>query len=285
MPTFNESYFEKKARTLQPSSWTLIKAIKKDEKKNEKTEIYYLICDKIIEENDISFYQVEIVPLFKNVLRPNTPPSFSELNKSEVYTDNKFQMAIKKLEKSCRIGPYNSLILSENIRGIGIGTYAFGHLIDILKNAGYNDYETCEEKLVSSDAKRDNGINGPRRDKFYENLGFTINVDANGDGKILPEKIGNLWNDNSVKLKNKEKIEEITSDLESFIRKAINDKLKDEAEIDRLKKANENLHDTINEKRRGEIPFYKFINKTTFIAGLALGIILCYTLIEFGILK
>lgn len=276
---FRESYFEKKAEKIQPSSCILIKVVKKDDKKDEKTEIYCLICDKIIEEDDLSFYQVEIIPLFKNVLYPNIPISPSKLNKSIIFTNNKFQAVINTLEKTCKIGPYNSLLLDENIRGIGIGTYAFGRLIDMLKNDGYNDYKTLEEILTSCDAKRDSGINGPRRSKFYENLGFTIKVDVNGAGEILPERIGNLWNNDLVKLKNKEKIEEITSDLENFVRKALYNKFNYKTEINTLKKENKNPKETRDENRRKKISFVKFINKMVFITGLALGIIICYMLI------
>ena len=276
---FRESYFEQKAKKLQPSSWALIKVVERDDKKNEKTEIYCLICDKIIEEDNFSFYQVEIIPLFKNVLYPNIPISPSKLNKSIIFTNNKFQAVINTLQKTCKIGPYNSLLFDESIRGIGIGTYAFGRLIDMLKKAGYNDYKTFEEILASSDAKMDSGTNGPRRNKFYENFGFTIKVDVNGAGKILPEKIDNLWNNDLVKLKNKEKIEEITSDLESFVRKAINDKFNYVTEINTLQKENKNLEETLDENMRKKISFVKFIDKMVFITGLALGIIICYTLI------
>ena len=80
-------------------------------------------------------------------------------------------------------------------------------------------------------------------------------------------------------MKNKEKIEEITSDLENFVRKAINDKFNYETEINTLKKENKNLKETLDENRRKKISFVKFINKMVFITGLALGIIICYTLI------
>ena len=264
---------------LPPLSSTLIKAIKKENDKGEK-ETYCLIHERIIEKTDCSFYQVEIVPLVWIMSYPNTSKSLFELRKSANPVDNKFQVTINKETRVCKLGPYNNILLNNVPRGSGIGTYAFGRLINMLKAAGYSDYETSEEELTSSDAKRDGGENGQRRDKFYTNLGFTINVDPGGDGKILPEKVGNLWNDALAKDRNKGKVEEIN--LEDFIRKTMKRKLELKSEVDELKQANKNLHETLKEERSKKIPFYKCINRTTFGTGIVVGMILGYVLIQIG---
>jgi hypothetical protein len=227
----NEQDFEKEVLKLPPLSSTLIKAIKKENDKGEEGT-YCLIHERIIEKTDCSFYQVEIVPLVRIRSYPNVPISFSELRKSANPVENKFQVTINKQTRECKLGPYNNILLDSTgvPRGSGIGTYAFGRLIDMLKAADYSDYETSKEMLTSSDAKRDGGENGPRRDKFYENLGFTINVDLDGYGEILPEKVGNLWNNDSVKDKNREKVREITSNLEDFIRETMKSKFDIEKE-------------------------------------------------------
>jgi hypothetical protein len=264
---------------LPPLFSTLIKAIKKENDKGEK-ETYCLIYERIIEKTDCSFYQVEIVPLVWITSYPNTSKSLFELRKSANPVDNKFQVTINKETMVCKLGPYNNILLNNVPRGSGIGTYAFGHLINMLKAAGYSDYETSEEKLTSSDAKRDGGENGRRRDKFYTNLGFTINVDPAGDGKILLEKVGNLWNDALAEDRNKRKVEEIN--LEDFIRKTMKRKLELEEDLEKNKKIGAALKKSLEEERSKKIPFYKCINRTIFGTGIVVGMILGYVLIQIG---
>ena len=279
----NEQDFEKEVRKIPPLSSTLIKATRKENNKGEK-ETYCLIYERIIEKTDCSFYQVEIVPLFQITSYPNTPKSFSELCKSANSAANKFQITINKKTMVCKLGPYNNILLDSNNvpRSSGIGTYAFGRLIDVLKDAGYSNYETSEEILTSSDAERDGRINGTRRDKFYKNLGFTINVDPSGNGKILSEKVGNLWNDISVKDRNRERVHEITSDLEGFIRETTKYKFELEKEIIDLKKTKTGVDESLKEEKSKKIPFYKFINGATFWGGVIVGMIFCYVLIRIG---
>ena len=220
------------------------------------------------------------MPLARIRSYPNVPISFSELRKSANPVDNKFQVTINKQTRVCKLGPYNNILLDSTgvPRGSGIGTYAFGRLIDMLKAANYSDYETSKEKLTSLDVKRDGGENGPRRNKFYENLGFTINVDLDGYGEILPEKVGNLWNNDSVKDRNRKKVREITSNLEDFIRETMKSKFDIEKEKKDLEKTTTGLRESLEEEKSKK--FHKFINGATFWFGIVVGMILYYVLIQ-----
>ncbi len=241
--------------------------------KNNDVELYCLLCKEAVNDGKDYDFQIEVIPLAH--IKPYG--TFEELGRTgNGGWINKFQAILNKSQETCKFGPEGNIMLDYRLRGYGIGTYAFGTLIETLKSEGYGNYKVRDGKLSSVDAKNGNRV---RRDAMYRNLGFTVEVDEEGNGKFYAEKVDVLWNDDSKKIKT-EKLNIIN--LEDFIKEKIKNEIDCKSEIEKLKKTEKGLRETLEEKRDKDVSKCKFINRTTFGTGIVVGMILGYVLIQIG---
>ena len=99
-----------------------------------------------------------------------------------VYLYNTFQVVVNKRQKRIKFGPSgNILISSEELRGLGIGSYCMSKLVGFLQ-LKYPDYHIFSGSLSHVDART--LAEQAQRDNFYKNRGFEVLVNDKGIGKF-----------------------------------------------------------------------------------------------------
>ena len=137
------------------------------------THTYYVIeisdCD-LVETDDSYFYMIEVLPKYRH-RRGHYNYELEKLNYSSSEVKNRFTCVVDKASESVKFGPDLNLgMLSEELKGIGLGSYCFGRLVKKLVDANLGKYKVSDITLVKNDAS--NNEARLRRNHFYANRGF-----------------------------------------------------------------------------------------------------------------
>ncbi|MDI5832610.1 hypothetical protein OCF84_21185 (plasmid) [Shewanella xiamenensis] len=139
-------------------------------------DLHFLIGEfyGLVEDYEICSIKIMHLPHYSNFkLISEIEPEFKNLYDT-------FQIIIDNHKKSIRFGPVGNIILTKN-RGIGLGSFCMSILIERIQNR-YRDYTIIDGSLSAVDAAiKENWLS---RDAFYQNLGFVVEVDSDGDGKF-----------------------------------------------------------------------------------------------------
>ena len=165
-----------------------------------------------IETKKSYFYMIEVRPKYSH-LRNQYINKLEKLDCSRASNKNRFTCVVDKASQTVKFGPKSNLgMLSEKLKGIGIGSYCFGRLVPRLVKDGFCYYGVENICLSSNDANTSEAR--LRRNYFYAGRGFQFgntpnehqkNVEIMKDGSCFAFNVKGL-NQNY----NPSKIAEIT---------------------------------------------------------------------------
>lgn len=121
-----------------------------------------------------AIYQVIFIPLIRipngdsGEIIPNYPKKFPR-RRDNILTDS-FYLVVNKTARSVKFGPKDYIIIFQReLRGLGIGSYAFGELIRWARPK-MPEFTVDRVKVGAGDAR--DPVNHLRRNHFYEKHGF-----------------------------------------------------------------------------------------------------------------
>lgn len=121
-----------------------------------------------------AIYQIRFIPLIRipnddsGEIIPSYPKKFP-MRRDNILTDS-FHLIVNKTAKAVKFGPKDYIIIFQSeLRGLGIGSYAFGELIRWAKPA-MPEFTVDRVKVGAVDAR--DPVNRLRRNRFYEKHGF-----------------------------------------------------------------------------------------------------------------
>ena len=165
-----------------------------------------------IETERSYFYMLEVRPKYSH-LRNQYINLLKKLDCSRASNKNRFTCVVDKASQTVKFGPHFNLgMLSEKLKGMGIGSYCFGRLVARLVEDGFGHYGVDNICLSSSDANTSEAH--LRRNYFYARRGFRFgNTSDEHEKNVETMKAGSCFAFNVQGLKqsyNPSKIAEIT---------------------------------------------------------------------------
>lgn len=125
----------------------------------------------------MAIYQIRFIPLIRitndafDEIIPSYPKKY-KMHRGSAPSDS-FHLTVNKSAESVKFGPKDYIVIADNdMRGLGIGSYAFGELIRWAKPT-MPEFAVDHVKVASVDAR--DPVNHLRRNRFYEKHGFRGN--------------------------------------------------------------------------------------------------------------
>jgi len=200
----------------------LIKAKKKSSADSEMLLGYILLELKARKTNSSDEFIIDINP----IQAKTKDEIIIDGALSEAKTTNRFAVILDQTTGNARLQAGSKMMLSENLRGSGIGSYAFSEIISWLKS-NYPEAGMDDVIFYFHDVRNKN--ERERLLNFYEKFGFEFNFneDSLNEGILSCEGVGSLKT--YVK---PDKIKEL--DIAAFIGSVLHDRISLENEIKRM---------------------------------------------------
>jgi GNAT superfamily N-acetyltransferase len=160
--------------------------------------VYSFLEIRELDDEHRAFFQVKHVPAVSvrtSVIGDETYRRVEDLWADRNASANNFQLTVDKGERTARFGPKGMIMVRpDECRGRGIGSYAFGKVVEWGKE-NYPDYSPLPLELAYRDAA--DPENRDRRNRFYERFGFRMQYNESerkNTGKAVIDKLGLLQN-------------------------------------------------------------------------------------------
>jgi len=128
------------------------------------------LAHSYIETDRSYFYMIEVRPKYSH-LRNQYINRLEKLSCSRASNQNRFTCVVDKASQTVKFGPKANLgMLSERLKGMGIGSYCFGRIVARLEKDRFCYYGVDNICLSSNDANTSKAR--LRRNYFYAGRGF-----------------------------------------------------------------------------------------------------------------
>lgn len=183
----------------EPARVELIRTTKPDRERPDcEVTVYSFLEIRELDDEHRAFFQVKHVPAVivrTSVIGDETYRRVEDLRSDRDGSANNFQLTVDKGERTARFGPKGIIMVRpDECRGRGIGSYAFGKVVEWGKE-NYPDCSPLPLELAYRDAA--DPENRDRRNRFYERFGFRMqyhNSENKNTGHAVIENLGLLKN-------------------------------------------------------------------------------------------
>jgi GNAT superfamily N-acetyltransferase len=199
---FDERELEKMVAD-EPGRVELIRTTAPDRERPDcEVTVYSFLEIRELDDEHRAFFQVKHVPAVSvrtSVIGDETYRRVEDLWADRDASANNFQLTVDKGERTARFGPKGMIMVRpDECRGRGIGSYAFGKVVEWGKD-NYPDYSPLPLELAYRDAA--DPENRDRRNRFYERFGFRMQYnepESKNTGKAVIDKLGLLENPDAL---------------------------------------------------------------------------------------